>query len=246
MAPGKGFVPVRQSRGLLLRPTLADAAQEAIRVFERHKQKKAERRYQAELARWKEQRNATERRLSAAETYSGEQTTEIMLKPGELRIARVMDAQLIEPRRGRGHWQGRSSGVSVPVGSLGGRSVRYRVGGTRGTYVQGEPLDTAIDTGTVHITNQRVIFEGARQTRECRFDKLLGMRHDDASGQTIFSVSNRQKPTTIAAGSGQRAEFQFWLDLARAHYRGDVADLVVQVKQELAKVEARKPVLTVT
>jgi len=53
---------------------------------------------------------------------------------------------------------------------------------------------------TVFITNQRVIFQGSKQTRECAFAKLIGFEHDDATGSTTFSVSNRQKPTTIHYG----------------------------------------------
>lgn len=210
-------------------------------MFERHKQKKAEERYEAELSHWREQRDVYERLLCIAETYIGEQTDEILLKPGELRIAQVADADLIETRRGPGHWEGRSSGVSVPVGSLAGRSVRYRVGASRGTYMQGQPAATVIDTGTVYITNKRMIFEGARQTRECLFDKLLGVQHDDQSGQTTVSVANRQKPTTIRVGPGLSGQFKFWLDLALAHYRGNVDDFVARLKQELAELDASRP-----
>lgn len=62
-----------------------------------------------------------------------------------------------EPRRNAGHYEGKSSGISIPVASIGGRSVRYRVGASRGHYVQGAPVPTPVDTGTVYITNKRVI-----------------------------------------------------------------------------------------
>jgi len=62
----------------------------------------------------------------------------------------------------------------------------------RGHYVSGAPTPTAIDNGTVYVTNQRVIFQGSKQTRECKFAKLLGVQHDDVEGSTTLSVSNRQ------------------------------------------------------
>ena len=164
-----------------------------------------------------------------------------MLKPGERVFAGMAGAALIEERRGGGHWEGRSSGVSIPVGSLGGRSVRYRVGSNQGHYVQGTPTPTAIDTGTVYITNMRVIFQGTRQTRECLFSKLVGFQHDDQAGTTVFSVSNRQKPTTIYYGPETSAWFDFRLDLALAHYRNDLAAFIAQLQDQVAGLDAHKP-----
>jgi len=70
------------------------------------------------------------------------------LSSGQQRLLFVVDgATLIEPRRGPGHWQGRNQGVSIPVPGLHG--VRYRVGATHGTYVQGQEQPTAIDTGSL-------------------------------------------------------------------------------------------------
>jgi hypothetical protein len=210
-------------------------------VFEKHKKKKAEEHYQAELHSWQQQRDHYANLLAIAESFEGEQTEEILLKPGELVFVKAINGHLIEPRRGRGHWEGGSSGFSVPVGSIGGHSIRYRTGATRGTYVQGEQVDTAIDVGSVYITNKRVIFEGARQTRECLFEKLLGIQFDSESGRTNISMSNRQKPTTIQFDVTTAIQFKFWLDLALAHYRGDTAGFVADLKQDLAELDASRP-----
>jgi hypothetical protein len=164
-----------------------------------------------------------------------------MLGPGESVFYKVTGAALIEDRRSKGHYAGKSSGVSIPVGSIGGRSVRYRVGASRGHYEQGAPTPTAIDTGTVYITNKRVIFQGARQTRECAFAKLIGFHHSDSDGSTTFSVSNRQKPTTIHYGPKLSGSFDFRLDLALAHFRGTVGELVRQLQNELAQLDAQRP-----
>lgn len=210
-------------------------------MFEKHKQRKAEKHYQAELQSWQQLRDFYSQLVTLAESSEGGQTEEILLKPGEALFVKVTGTTLVESRRARGHWEGRSSGVSIPVGSLGGRSIRYHVGGTRGTYVQGDAADTAIDAGTVYITNQRLIFEGSRQTRECRFDKLLGVQYDDESGQAHIAVSNRQKPTTIQTDPKSAMEFKFWLEFALAHYRGDTAGFVSRLKQDLARLDASRP-----
>ena len=55
-------------------------------------------------------------------------------------------------------------------------------------------------------------------------------------------MSNRQKPTTIAYGAAVAAHFDFRLDLALAHYKGTVDELVGQLEGELAAIDAARPV----
>jgi hypothetical protein len=210
-------------------------------MFEGHKAKKEAEEYERARAQWQAQRDGYAGLLELAQSFTGASDPEIMLAAGEALFYKVSGASLIEARRGRGTYKGASQGVSIPIGSVGGHAVRYRVGQTRGHYEQGAPVPTAIDTGTVFITNQRMTFQGTRQTRECLFTKLLGIQHDDAEGSTTFSVSNRQKPTTIHYGSALSANFDFRLELALAHYRNAVPQLVAEVQQDLAAIEARRP-----
>lgn len=211
-------------------------------MFEHHKEKKAQEQYEAQLAHWQSLHDGYAEMLEYAQGPGGFDSSEIMLQAGEHVVAKVTDASLVEDRRGRGTYSGGSHGVSVPVGSIGGRTVRYRVGQTRGHYVQGEPVPTAIDHGNVFITNKRVIFQGAKQTRECLFAKLIGVEHDDQAGTTVISVSNRQKPTTIHYGPGIAGWFDFRIDFALAQYKGTVPDLVKSLQGELAGIEQSKPV----
>jgi hypothetical protein len=206
-------------------------------MFEGHRTRKAAKAY----SQWKQARDGCAELLEVAQGYNGSPCEGIMLGADEAVFYRVSGAALIEERRGQGHYQGKSAGVSIPVGSVAGRSVRYRVGASRGHFVQGAPTLTAIDTGTVFITSNRVIFQGARQTRECAFAKLIGFQHSDAEGSTAFSVSNRQKPTTIHYGPALSGAFDFRLDLALAHFRGTVGDLVRQLQAELAYLDAERP-----
>ena len=211
-------------------------------MFEHHKEKKALEQYQTELVHWQSLRDGYAEMLQYAQGPGGFDSNEIMLQAGEHLVAKVNGASLVEDRRGRGTYTGGSQGVSIPVGSIGGRSVRYRVGATRGHYVQGDPVPTAIDSGNVFITNKRVIFQGAKQTRECLFAKLIGIEHDDQIGTTVVSVSNRQKPTTIHYGPKIAGWFDFRMDLALAQYKGTVDDLVLGLQTELAGIEQAKPV----
>jgi hypothetical protein len=218
-----------------------DVGMEALSVFEKHRAREAAKAYQQALSEWQAQRDGYAELLQVAESFTGVGSDQLILKAGEAIFFTVTGAALVEERRGPGEWKGHSQGFSIPVGSIHGRSIRYRVGATRGHLVQGAPVTTAIDRGAVYITNQRVIFEGGKQTRECAFAKLIGFQHSDAEGSTTFSLSNRQKPTTLQYGPTLSASFDFRLDLALAHFRGTVSDLVSTVKQDLAQTEAARP-----
>jgi hypothetical protein len=209
-------------------------------MFERHRLKEARKRYDQQLAAWQEQRDEYADLLQLAQTFGGESDPGLMLKPDEAVFGKVAGCSLVEERRGPGHWQGAYSGFSVPIGTIGGHPVRYHVGGTRGHYVQGTPLPTAIDSGTVIVTNRRVIFQGTRQTRECLYDKLIGFQHSE-DGSTTLSVSNREKPITLHYGPKLAGWFDFRLDLALAQYRNDVPQLVERLQHDLAEIDDRRP-----
>lgn len=210
-------------------------------MFQKLKAKNAEHEYEAKLAAWQTQHDNLENCIKLAQTFKGVNTTDIMLKPGEALFYYVTGASLVGERRGAGHYEGRSSGVSVPIGHIGHSTVRYHVGSSKGHYVQGTPYAAAVDVGTVFITNKRVIFEGNRQTRECNFDKLVGFHHDQQQGSTTFSVSNRQKPTTVHYGVTVLPAFAFRLELALANYKGTVPQLIAQFQQTLTELDTSKP-----
>jgi hypothetical protein len=88
-------------------------------------------------------------------------------------------------------WRAGSQGVSFRVA----KGVRYRVGSTRGRLVTvGTQIQTA-DSGTLSVTNQRVVFLGNRKTIDMPYTKLLGMHlYSDA---VSFSLSNRQDAPLI-------------------------------------------------
>lgn len=125
----------------------------------------AECKYRKALAAWQVQHDGYVAAIDLAQSYTGERPSGVMLDPGEAVYATITHASLVEERKGPGSWSGRSSGFSVPVASIGGHSIRCRVGATHGHYQQGTPQPTAIDVGTVFVTSKRVLFEGGQQTR---------------------------------------------------------------------------------
>jgi hypothetical protein len=212
-------------------------------MFEKHREHRAEKHYQEALAAWQTQRDGYADLVATARQFHGVTTSEINLGSGELLFYKVDGAGLVEERRGPGQYQGRSSGVSVPIGNISGHAIRYHVGASRGHYVQGAPILTVIDQGSVFVTNRRVIFTGAKQTRQCDYAKLIGYEHDDHTGTTTFSVSNRQKPTVVTYGPAVAGAFDFRLDLALATYRGTIDQFTDGLQQTLAALDANRPAL---
>ena len=172
------------------------------------------------------------RMLSVAEGRDHPAAT-IVLKPGEECVHAINGAGLFETRRGPGHWQGRSSGISVPVGG----GVRIRTGASRGHYVQGSEAPTIIDTGTVTITSRRVVFTGPRYTREWDFGKLVGIEHFQDQPWTAIQVSNRQK-TSGFTYKGLRPDFvHAWLDIALAINGGHRDQAAEQLRAQLGVLD---------
>lgn len=175
--------------------------------------------------------------VEAAKEFDGVTASEmggcaVSLKAGEKVYVQVADVALIEPRRGAGHWEGRSQAVSVHI--PGTKSMRYRVGGSRGHFVQGEEQPTPIDEGTFVVTSQRAVFLGSKQTREWLWSKLIGMTHGSDMPWTTIAVSNRQKTSGVYYGAAIEDTVRFRLDLAVAHANGTVEELVQQLEAELA------------
>ncbi len=172
----------------------------------------------------------------AARTFRGfdpaniDRNTLATLKAGEHLYAELGGAILIEPRSAGGHWEGRSQGVSIPLG----HGFRYRVGASKGHYVKEADKPTVIDTGTAIVTDKRAFFTGAKQTREWRWDKCLGITHAADAPWTVIAVSNRQKASGIGYDREHADLCRFRIDLAYAVATGTADRLATELDEELA------------
>jgi hypothetical protein len=209
-------------------------------MFEKHKEKKAEKEYESELAVWQSQHDELTAVLQAAKTRQGYEDSDLVLKTGESIFGTVAKASLIEERRGPGQYTGGSAGVSIPIGSVGGRSVRYRVGATRGHYVEGTPHPEAVDQGVLVMTNQRAVWVGSNKTIECLFPKLVNATV--GNGELALSVSNREKVTRVHYGPQLDAWVHLRLTLALSVFRGDADKFAEQIQEQLNELEAKRPV----
>lgn len=90
----------------------------------------------------------------------------ILLHKGEIALVAI-PAKLAEDRTSS-QYVGGSTGVSVPVGY----GVRFRVGSYRGHAIHQQNLVT-IDSGTLIVTNQRIVFNGVKQSVVIPVGKVL-------------------------------------------------------------------------
>jgi hypothetical protein len=163
----------------------------------------------------------------------------VPLKKNERLLFVVPGAALVEPRRDPGHWQGRNQGLSIPIPYAHG--IRYRIGATHGTYVQGTERPTPIDAGTVSITTTRAVFVGPKQTREWAWSKLLGITHEQDAPWTAIAVSNRQKTSGILYDEANTELIRFYLDLAVAIANDNREPLIHELAAELENLLSQLP-----
>ncbi len=204
-------------------------------MFEKHKERKAAEAAAETVSR----RKVLGDYLAIALTYAGQDATSfpaVVLKAGERGYFTFTGVGLIEPRQAAGHWEGHSQGVSIPVPGM--RSVRYRVGATKGHYVPGPELPTSIDTGSFSLTSLRAVFVGGAQTREWDWAKLIAIQHSDTHPWTNFAVSNRQKTSGILYGADHAEQVRFWIDFAVAKATGGTAGLAAELEQEIDALPA--------
>lgn len=173
--------------------------------------------------------------IEAARTFRGVDASElderpsIAIKTGERVFAIVAPVALVEPRSAGGKYVGRSQGVSIKIS----KSVRYRVGASKGTFVRNPDVLTVIDEGQAAITDRRVVFVGPKQTREWTWKNTVAVDHDDQVDQTMINVSNRQKASGLAYGSGICALVRSRIDLAQAVASGTTEALCTELSANL-------------
>ena len=219
----------------------AAEAKELQRQQRQHQKQVAaqNRHFDGDHAEWAAKVQDLEFMLQHAQQFRGDLSGDVLLKSDELHYVSI-PGSLIEDRAGQRTFVGGSQGISIPIGTIGGRSIRYRVGKMKGHVVQAPSVATVIDQGTIAVTNRRIVFVGVKQTRECLFAKLVGYEHLDV-GDTVISVSNRQKPTRLHYAAADSNEFQFGLSLALADFRGQTAQLVQELTSQLDAERAGEP-----
>jgi hypothetical protein len=170
--------------------------------------------------------------IPIVEGGSRESDSSLVLHRGERLVYGITNGGLFEPRRGPGHWSGRSGGFSVPVTD----GIRFRIGKSAGTYVQGAENPTVIDKGDISFTTQRVVFRGGKYTREWLFSKLIGVTHDVHEPWTAIQVSNRDKTSGITYAGLAPEVVRLSLAVAIGIFNGESQEVAKELRDELAAV----------
>lgn len=174
--------------------------------------------------------------LQAAALADGESTVPgVVLQRGEVAYLTITGAAFVEPKRAPGQWQGRSQGTSIRIA----KGVSYRIGGSRGTYQQGEERPTPTDEGLFVVTDRRCIFIGTKRTTEWAFNKLVGYS-TDGPGTAFFNVTNRQKTTGVLFGTEIEHRVDATIAAAIARHTSDEAhtELLAAMRSEYEHVYA--------
>ena len=203
---------------------------------------RANQRYNADLRQWQLEYDAAAYAVHLVQDLKPETTDSgIVMQPEEGLILSLEPTALIEAHQAPGRWEGRSSGFSFPIVPLGGSAIRYNIGSTRGTFVQGPLVERPVDAGNLWITTKRILFQGEKQTRDCPLGKLVAVDYNPSIGAVRLSLSNRKTPVTVLVGTGYLDEVQRRITLALAYSRDDVPALLADVQRDLQAVEAAKP-----
>lgn len=214
---------------------LLDKRRERKAEVQAEAQAERQRTQAAELAHQREQAlELLEQFVEESRTFSGVDAPGFEEKKGERTFAILEGVALIEPRRQPGKMEGRSSGVSFRIA----KGVNYRVGASKGTFVQGPDVPTPIDVGTAFITNQRVVFRGSKATREWAWSKLVSLDHDDTVPWTSLPVTNRQKTSGLLYDESNSPMIRFRLQLGLAHFQGRVPELTSDLEGQIAALHA--------
>ena len=203
-------------------------------MFEKRKARKA----QEDLDNWSKRKDELESVLQIALAGCGFGSNDIVLKPGEsvVCLIRASDSWRSEKARGIGPAVRRGCPYLWVFG------VRGRVGRSRGHYVPGNEAPTVIDTGTMYLTTQRLIFNGAASGQwSANFSKVISI--DAGGGHLRIAVSNRQKPTDISYGSSIDGWVEPRVDTALAIFGGDTSQVVAEIRQLIAAHNATRPTL---
>ena len=136
--------------------------------------------------------DALQGKLPALQSLS----TNIILHKGETAFLEER-SNLLEPHSVRVYNAG-AQGMSVPIPGL--KGVRYRVGGLKGSSESHEELKQ-IDSGTLLLTNKRIIFVGDKRSKTIKLEKIIQVEPYKDAVRVAFE--GRKKPLYFTVSDGK-------------------------------------------
>lgn len=189
---------------------------------------------------WKKELAEAEDSLSFIENLKDQPSDgSLLMQPGENLLLQI-PAGLIEERAGQSRYVGGHSGISVPIGSIGGHSIRYSVGSSRGHIERGAPVETEIDRGIFSITNKRLIFVGGKQTRDSEFKKIIGINHP-YKNRVVISSTGREKATVLSFDPEFTKVLRLMILIAKADFQGKRGELIQAAQNDINEIKTEEP-----
>lgn len=222
-------------------------------LFSSMKRRSADRRYRRELedhnhdmALWNAEEEQLDTMLTIVRDAIAGRANEhfvdmndygFMIGNDEFPIAHLESVAYLEIVREPTRYSGGYGGVSFPIF---GR-VRLNTGRTGGKVIPGAESINATDMGNALVTNERIMFAGAKRTHEWKFTKLISMSHLPG-GYSVFASTGRGKPAGLGYGDSVATEVQFRLELAAAFALGTLERFEKELAVEQEHHRSEQPV----
>ena len=140
----------------------------------------------------------------------------LALKSGELVIGRLSQAGLLEYVSDGSTYQGINTGLGVGLT----KNVSLNVGGSQGQLTKNPEVEQIIDTGSVIFTDQRVLFAGAKYTREWSFAKMVNVSLSPNGSSVHMNVAGQSKVSGLQYTNANELTPGIMMSIAQAASTG--------------------------
>lgn len=210
-----------------------------MELFKGIKEKHAYEQAKAAVDAWNHQHEELQKALNLIKQGGDFTNNTLNLQKGEGVYIQVHNVSLLGDVKSAGHYVSGHQGVSIPIGSLGGRSVRYNVGRSKGHYVAGATHEAGVDTGQFYITNTRIIFAGTKKTTVIPMSTVISA--NVANGTVTVSSSKLTKTLRIWIGNELEEWVSEWIKLALAVNSEGKDKVAEDLTNQIVEFEAAKP-----
>ena len=210
-----------------------------MELFKGLKEKQEFEQAQAAFNAWNQQYEELQKALNLLKQGGDFTNSSINLQKGEGVYIQVHNVSLLGEVKSAGHYVSGHQGVSIPIGSLGGRSIRYNVGRSKGHYVAGATHEASVDTGQLFVTNTRIVFVGNKKTTVIPIPTVVSA--NVASGTLTVSSSKLTKTLRIWIGTELEEWVSEWIKLALAINSGGPGKVIDDLTNQIVELEATKP-----
>ena len=211
-----------------------------MELFKGFKEKHEFERAQAAFNDWTHQYEELQKALNLIKQGGDFTNNTLNLQKGEGVYIQVHKVSLLGDVKSAGHYVSGYQGVSIPIGSLGGRTIRYKVGRSKGHYVAGTTHEATVDTGELYITNARIVYAGNKKTTVIPLSTVVSA--NVLNGTVTISSSKFAKTLRMWIGGELEEWVSEWLKLASAIASEGKDKVVEDLTGQIVELEAAKPI----